>query len=167
MRRNDEPKDWREGRRLRAWELKQQGWSQKAIAEALGATEGAVSQWMKRAAEGGKESLKRQPPPGRLPRLSEEQRAQLPDLLAKGAEHYGFLGEVWTQDRVRALIQRVFGVSYHRDHIGRLLKTINWSVQKPTERATQRDDEAIARWKAEKWSEIKKKQKRRDGRSST
>jgi transposase len=167
MRRNDEPRDWREGRRLRAWELKQEGWSQKAIAEALGVTEGAVSQWMKRAVEGGKEGLKRQPPPGPSPRLSEEQRAQLPDLLAKGAEHYGFLGEVWTQDRVRAVIQRVFGVSYHRDHIGRILKAINWSVQKPIERATQRDDEEIERWKDEKWPEIKKKQKRRDERSST
>ena len=167
MRRNDEPTDWREGRRLRAWALKQEGWSQKAIAAALGVTEGAVSQWMKRAAEGGKERLKRQPPPGPAPRLSEAQRAQLPDLLRKGAEHYGFLGEVWTQDRVRAVIQRVFGVSYHRDHIGRILNAINWSVQKPIERATQRDDEEIARWKDEQWPAIKKKPKRRDEPSST
>jgi hypothetical protein len=28
--------DWREWRRLRAWELKQQGWQQRAIARALG-----------------------------------------------------------------------------------------------------------------------------------
>ena len=41
--------DWREGRRLRAYELKQQGWKQTEMAEALGLTEGAVSQWMKRA----------------------------------------------------------------------------------------------------------------------
>ena len=45
--------DWREGRRLRAWELHEAGWSQAAIAEALGVTEGAVSQWMRRAREGG------------------------------------------------------------------------------------------------------------------
>lgn len=114
MRRSDEPMDWREGRRLRAWELKQQGWSQKAIAEALGVTQGEVSQWMQRVAKGGKEGLKRQPPPGPAPRLSEEQRAQLPDLLTKGAEHYGFLGEVWMQDRVRAVIQQVFGCASSR-----------------------------------------------------
>ena len=167
MRQADEPTDWREGRRLRAYELKQQGWSQKAIAQALGVTEGAVSQWMKRAVEQGKDALKRQPAPGASPRLSDEQRAQLPDLLAKGAEHYGFLGEVWTQNRVRAVIERAFGVSYHRDHIGRILKAIHWSVQKPIERATQRDEDAIARWKAEDWPAIKKKLTTRNEQSST
>lgn len=36
--------DWREGRRLRAWELIEAGLSQKKVAEALGVTPGAVSQ---------------------------------------------------------------------------------------------------------------------------
>jgi predicted transcriptional regulator len=40
--------DWRDGRR-RAWELKEQGWKQTAIAAALGVTPGAVIQWLKRA----------------------------------------------------------------------------------------------------------------------
>jgi DDE superfamily endonuclease/Homeodomain-like domain len=44
--------NWREGRRLRAFELKEQGWKQKQIAQALGVTEGAVSQWMKRQRKG-------------------------------------------------------------------------------------------------------------------
>ncbi len=64
--------NWREGRRLRAFELKEQGWKQKEIAEALGVTEGAVSQWMKRAREQGVEGLRHKPPPGATPRLSEE-----------------------------------------------------------------------------------------------
>jgi len=167
MRRSDEPTDWREGRRLRAWQLKQQGWSQKAIAEALGVTQGAVSQWMKRVAQRGVDALKRSPPPGAAPRLSSAQRAQLPELLAKGAEAHGFLGETWTQDRVRLLIKRHFGVSYHRDHVGRILKAIGWSVQVPIERASQRDEQAIERWKREQWPAIKKKPSRRDERSST
>ncbi len=156
MRRADEPTDWREGRRLRAWELKQQGWTQKAIAEVLGVTDGAVSQWMKRAQAQGVDGLKRQRPPGALLRLTDDQRAQLPELLTKGAEAYGFLGDVWTQDRVRVVIQQVFGISYHRDHVGRILKAIRWSVQKPVERATPRDEEPLARWQAEEWPAIKK-----------
>jgi predicted transcriptional regulator len=43
--------NWREGRRLRAFELKERGWKRTRIADALGVTEGAVSQWMKRAKE--------------------------------------------------------------------------------------------------------------------
>ena len=53
--------DWHEGRRLRAYELKQQGWKQTQIADALGVTEGAVSQWMKRAREEGVEGLRHKP----------------------------------------------------------------------------------------------------------
>src|SRR5918995_3246353 len=105
--------DWREGRRLRAFELKKRGWKQAQIAEALGVTEGAVSQWMKRAREEeGVEGLRHKPPPGATPRLSEQERAKLPELLAQGAEAHGFRGEVWTCERVAIVIRREFGVSY-------------------------------------------------------
>src|SRR5215211_5399534 len=118
-----EATDWREGRRLRAWELKQEGWSQQRIAEALGVSKGAVSQWMKRAREGGGvQALKRQPAPGASPRLSEEQRTKLPELLERGAEAHGFRGEAWTCERVAMVIRREFGVSYHPAHVSRLLR---------------------------------------------
>src|SRR5215211_6283597 len=84
--------DWREGRRLRAFELKERGWKQTEIADALGVTEGAVSQWIKRAREEGVEGLRHKPPPGATPRLSEQERPELPELLARGAEAHGFRG---------------------------------------------------------------------------
>lgn len=43
-----EPKDWRDARRLQAWELKQKGWKQKNITQALGVSKGTVSQWFKK-----------------------------------------------------------------------------------------------------------------------
>src|SRR5215210_2630403 len=107
-----EAADWREGRRLRAWELKKkEGWSHQRIADALGVSKGAVSQWMKRARQGGVQALKRRPAPGAPPRLSEEQRARVPELLELGAEAYGFRAEVWTCERVAEVIRREFGVS--------------------------------------------------------
>jgi hypothetical protein len=36
MKKNEQREDWKEGRRRRAWELSQQGWKQKDIAEADG-----------------------------------------------------------------------------------------------------------------------------------
>jgi transposase len=153
-----EATDWREGRRFRAFELKQQGWSQQRIAEALGVSKGAVSQWMKRAREGGGgvEALKRRPAPGARPRLSEHQRARVPELLARGAEAHGFRGEVWTCERVAIVIRREFGVSYHPSHVSRLLKALRQSLQKPQRRAEQRNEEAIDNWKEKKWPSIKK-----------
>ena len=151
-----EATDWREGRRLRAFELKQEGWSQQRIAEALGVSKGVVSQWMKRARQGGVQALKRKPAPGARPRLSEEQRMKLPELLERGAEAYGFRGEVWTCERVAEVIRREFGVSYHPAHVSRLLKALRQSLQKPQRRANQRDKEAIERWKEERWPSLKK-----------
>lgn len=148
--------DWREGRRLRDWELKREGWPQQRIAEALGVSKGAVSQWMKRGCEGGAEALKRRPAPGAPPRLSEEQRAKLPELLERGAEAHGFRGDVWTCERVATVIRKEFGASYHPAHISRLLKALRLSLQKPARRANQRDEEAVERWKEERWPSLKK-----------
>lgn len=149
----------REYRRFRAWELHQQGWTQQRIAEALGVTQGAVSQWLKCAREGGVEALRRRKAPGAKPRLTAGQKAQIPELLKGGAESFGFHGDVWTRKRVAAVIQRAFGVSYHPAHAGRILRDLRWSRQKPIRRATQRDEEAIRRWQDERWPELVKKAK--------
>jgi transposase len=158
------PKDWREGRRMRAWELHEQGWKQKDIAAALGVTGGAVSQWFKKARTQGRDSLRHQPPPGAQPKLSPEQRAQLPGLLAKGAEAFGFRGQVWTTARVAQMIQQQFGISYHPAHCSRLLRGIKHSLQKPIQKASQRDELAIQTWKEQRWPELKKNLKRKNAR---
>jgi transposase len=158
--------DWREERRKQAWKLKEQGWQQKDIAVALGVSEGAVSQWIKRGREGGVEALEAHPPKGVNPWLTAEQKAQIPELLAKGAESYGFRGDVWTARRVVEVIARTFGVRYHPDHVGRLMREAGWSRQKPVERASQRNEEALKQWSQERWPQIKKKPTRRKPPSS-
>lgn len=159
------PKDWREARRLRAFDLHEAGWSGAAIAEALGITEGAVSQWLRRAREGGgREALRARSGAGRPPKLTEKERARLPDLLAKGPEHFGFRGAVWTRSRVATVIRRVFGVRYSESHVGRLLRRLGLSPQKPVFRAAQRDEKATRRWLDEDWPRIKKKPSEKTGR---
>jgi transposase len=148
--------NWKEARRLQAWQLKQKGWPQRQIAEALGVSEGAVSQWMRRARDGGAEALRHRPPPGAPSRLTGEQLARLPALLQQRPEAYGFRGELWSRGRIAAVIHREFGVSYHPRHVGRLCQVIRWSPQKPARRARQRDEAAIARWRDDTWPAIKK-----------
>jgi transposase len=154
--RSREATDWKEGRRLRAWELKQQGWKQAAIAEALGVTPGAVSQWMSRVRQEGVAGLYKRKAPGPKPRLTPEQLALLPELLERGAEAYGFRGDLWTQKRVAEVIRREFGVVYTPTHAGRLVRACGWSSQKPDRRAAQRDEASIRRWREEGWAEVKK-----------
>lgn len=150
--------DWREGRRLRAWELLAQGWRQCDIAAALGVTEGAVSQWVRRAREGGgAAALRKRSAPGGAYRLAPAQEARILTCLREGAEAHGFRGEVWTRKRVALLIERELGVRYHPGHVSRLLQRWGWSPQQPARRARQRDEAAVRQWLTERWPAIKKK----------
>ncbi len=157
------PTDWREGRRFRAWELAQQGWKQKDIAAALGVTQGAVSQWLTRARAAGQAALRRQPPPERQPKLTREQIAHLPALLERGPEAWRFRGNVWTRNRIGIVIQETFGVTYDPSQLGRIMRGLRWSPQKPVRRARQRHEEVIDRWRATEASELKKRRELRSG----
>ena len=111
--------------------LHQQGWKQVAIAQALGLTQGWVSRTLTKFHEQGQDALAWRKPPGASPRLTDEQLLQLVQELNKGAENHGFPGHIWTRPRVNELIRRLFGVSYDPSQIGRLLKKMEWTRQKP------------------------------------
>lgn len=147
-------------RRLRAVELKEQGWSQRQIAEVLDVAEETVSRWLARARAGGADALRARPTPGRPPQLSSDQRRLIPEFLSHGPEAYGFRGQVWTCARVAAVIQEEFGIRYHKDHVRRLLKALHWTPQMPIRRAVQRDEAAIARWRQETWPQLRRRTRR-------
>ena len=148
----------REARRLQAWKLSQQGWSQRAIADLLGVGESAVSAWFKRVRlAGGAKGLHRKRAPGMARRLPRARWRQLRALLRRGAEAQGFHGALWTRQRVATLIEREFGVVYSARHVSRLLAEMDWSVQRPLRRARQRNEEKIAHWRAERWPTLQVK----------
>ena len=150
-----QPHDWREWRRLRALDLFQHGWRERDIVEALGVSKGAVSQWLTAAREQGRQALSSQPR-GTHAKLTDEQKRLIPDFLWHGPEAYGFRGEVWTCPRVVDVLAREFGVTYHRDHVSRILKELGWTPQIPITRAIQRDEAAIARWRTETWPTVRR-----------
>ncbi len=141
-------------------ELKQQGWFQRDIADALGVAEETVSRWLARARDRGPEALRARPRPGQPPKLTAAQKQLIPELLWHGAEAYGFRGEVWTCARISRVIEEEFGVRYHKDHVGRLLRELHWTPQVPIRRAIQRDEEAIRRWRVEVWPELQRRARR-------
>ena len=145
---------------MRALHLKQQGWYQRDIAEALGVSEVSVSRWLARARDGGPEALVARPAPGHPPKLAAEQKRLIPEFLWHGAEAYGFRGDVWTCARVARVIEEEFGVRYHPDHVGRLLKELRWTPQVPIRRARQRNEAAIRRWRDEVWPELLRRARR-------
>jgi transposase len=118
-------------------------------------TEGAVSQWFKKATMQGGEALRHQPPPGAHPNVRPQPRAPLAALLAKGAEAFGFRGPVWSTERVAQMMQQPFGVRDHPAHGSRLLRASKERPHKPIQRASQGDEAAIQAWKEPRWDERK------------
>lgn len=149
--------DWQQVRRYRALELKHDGWTREEIADALSVSERSVSKWMKTVREQGEVGLLARPHTGATPKLSKQQLALLPGFLAQGAPAYGFRDEVWTCVRIARVIEWEFGVSYHKAHVSRLLKEVDWTPQKPITRDQRRNEQEIAHWRAEVWPALKKK----------
>jgi transposase len=147
--------DLREWRRLQALALKRRGWFQRDIAAALGVSEVSVSLWLARAGDGGPQALLSRPAPGPEPKLVPAQKALIPEFLWHGPEAYGFRGRVWTCARIAQVIDEEFGVRYHKDHVGRLLKELGWTPQAPITRASQRDEPAIRWWREVTWPALR------------
>lgn len=145
---------------MQALHLKQQGWYQRDIAEAMDVSEETVSRWLGRVRAGGAEALRTRPRAGPPPKLTPDQKCLIPEFLWHGAEAYGFRGDVWTCARIARVIAEEFGVRYHRGHVGRLLKELHWTPQVPIRRAIQRDEEAIRRWRDEVWPEFLRRARR-------
>ena len=145
-----------EKRRRKALELVDSGLSLNEVGRRLGCNASSVMRWRNARAKHGEEGLKPKPVPGRPAKLTCRQKKRLIKLLLKGAMANGYRTELWTTARIAELIERNFGITYHRDHIGRLMDSLGWSYQKPEKIALQRDEQGIEEWKRKQWPRIKK-----------
>jgi transposase len=149
-------RDRLQARRLRGAELFAAGVRQAEVARQLQVSAQAVSVWHARWKEGGAEALRSRGPSAPAPRLSDQQLATVEQALLEGAAANGFVGELWTLDRVALVIERLTGVQHHPAHVWALLRhRLGWSVQRPVRRAAECDQDAIDRWVMERWPRIK------------
>ncbi len=87
----------------------------------------------------------------------------------KGARTAGYESDLWTCPRIAEVVAEGFGVVYLPNHIGRLLRSLGWSPQRPQRRAAERNEQRIQGWVRDDWPRIKKKRpgSRPGSRSST
>lgn len=145
-----------EAMRLRAVDAVESGVHPEDVAASLGMARGTVYGWLAKYREGGREALAARPVPGRPPKLSGAQMRTLYTMIV-GADpgQYEFDFALWTRDMVRTLIRREFRVSLSAVSVGRLLRTLGLSPQRPLWRAWQANPEAVARWKDEEFPTIR------------
>ena len=145
-----------EKRRWKAMELLEEGRSLNEAGRRLGCAPISVKRWRDARAKRGDAGLQPRTVPGRPSKLTTRQKRRLVKILLRGAIKNGYRTEIWTTARIAEIIARNFGASYHRDHIGRLMKSLGFSWQKPQKRAMERDEARIEQWKREEWPRIKK-----------
>jgi transposase len=138
--------------RIRAVEQVQAGVHPEDVARSLGMDRSTVFAWLAKFREGGIEALRAKPVPGRPPKLSAAQLRKLYTLIVgANPRQLQFALALWTREIVRELIRREFGVALSAVSVGRLLRMIGLSPQRPLFRAYQQDPEAVQRWKAEEY----------------
>ena len=118
-----------ERRRHRAITLLNEGRRLVEVARIVGVDRRSVRRWKAAYRKEGKAALKAIPASGRPPKLGVKERLKLEELLLSGAKSAGFPTDLWTYPRVAILIANRFGVVYHVDHIGRLLKSLDFTPQ--------------------------------------
>src|SRR5260370_41332050 len=127
----------------------------REVVRDLGVTEGSVRGWHKAWRDGGAEALRSKGPVSRE-KLSLQQWARLEAELGKGPLAHGFASDPrWALGRIKTLIGRLFRVSYTPEGVWKLMRRNGWSCQVPVRQALERDEDAVAVWKAEVWPQIK------------
>ena len=145
-----------EARRRRGMRMLARGAIQADVARACEVSRQTVSTWAHMLANDAQAWRRR--PLGRPGAMNAAERSKLSKLLLTGALANGFPTELWTLARIAKLIEREFGHAFSTVRVWQLMRELNFSSQRPTGRALQRDEEAILAWKTKRWPTLKKRQ---------
>ncbi len=145
-----------EARRFQAARLFGRGRSQAAVARELHVSRATAHRWYHAWQAEGRRALKAVGRAGRKPRLDRQQLARVEAALLKGPAAHCFATDLWTLPRIAAVIARLTGVRYHPAHVWRILRGLNWSLQRPARQARERDEALIRQWRRQRWPRVKK-----------
>jgi len=147
--------------RIRAVKRVEAGESPEVVIKAIGITRPRIYEWLAKYREGGIDALRSRKAPGREPRLSGKALAKLYKLVVgKDPRQLKFEFALWTRTMIRELIRKEFNVRLSEVSVGRLLRKIGLSPQRPVRRAYQQDQAKVVEWMAKEFPEIKKMAKK-------
>lgn len=133
------------------------------VAEFLDVGRESVFRWWRDYRAGGVEALRTKKARGRPAVLDDGQVRRLFALI-EGANprQLSFDFGLWTRSLVGELVRREFGVRLSESAVGRLLRRMGMSPQRPLYRAYQQDAARVERWKHEEFPAIRERAGRED-----
>jgi putative transposase len=149
-----------EERRRKAVRMVLDGTPKEDVSRSVGASITSVNNWCRAYAKSGKkndlDALSASKHTGRPSRMTGAQLDRLGNMLLLGAEHYGYEVDLWTTERVAELIEEKFGITYHPDHVRKILHGMDFSSQKAEGWAREHDEEKVREWVRDVLPDIKK-----------
>jgi transposase len=142
--------------RTRAVERVQAGESPEAVIEALGFTRSCIYTWLARYRSGGWGALKAQALKGRPMKITASQMRWLyRTVTGKSPLQFRFEFALWTRGMIRILLREQFNLKLSVTSVGRLLKQLGLSCQRPLFRAFEQDPKRVRMWLKQEYPRIR------------
>jgi len=143
--------------RIRAVRRVEAGESPEVVVKALGFTRSLIYEWLAKYREGGVDALRRRKAPGKPPKLQGHQLRKIYRMVVGvDPRQLKFDFALWTRGMIREMIRREFKVNLSEVSVGRLLKKLGLTPQRPTRRAIERDDLLVLQWIADDFPKIQR-----------
>lgn len=147
--------------RIRAVQRVQAGESPEVVIKTLGFARACIYNWLARYRAGGWHALRTGQRSGRPTKLTGTQiKWVYRTIRDKDPRQLKFAFALWTRAMIADLIKRQFGLKLSLSSVGRLLRQLGFSCQKPLYRAYQRDPELVKQWKEQVFPRIQKRAKK-------
>ena len=133
----------------------EQGESPEAVAQGIGFNRRTIYRWLADYHYGGEEALTAKPIPGAPQKLDARQMQQLSRIIReKNPLQLKFDYALWTLAIIRELIVRRFKVKLSEVSVGRVMKRLGFSAQRPLYRAWQQDPALAQSWQDQEYPKI-------------
>jgi transposase len=137
------------------------GESPEFVAAGLGINRRTIYRWLSAYHYGGDQALQAKPIPGAPPKLGAAQMAKLAGIIrTKNPLQLNFEFALWTLAMIRELIRRQFAVSLSEVSVGRLMKRLGFTPQRPLYRAWQQNATLVEAWREQEFPAIAARAKR-------
>ena len=147
--------------RIRAVERVQGGESPEVVIRILGFTRSCIYTWLARYRAGGWGALKAQALMGRPLKIQPAQMKWLyQTVVGKSPLQFRFEFALWTREMIRLLLGEQFQLKLSLASVGRLLKQLGLTCQRPLFRATEQDPQRVRRWRRQEYPGIRQEARR-------
>ena len=154
-------RDAKEQLRLTAVKRVLAGESPEAVAKGMAINRRTIDRWLEAHYYGGDAALKAKPIPGAPPKISARQMQLLARIVReKSPLQFRFPYALWTLATIRELIRRKFAVALSEVSVGRLMRRLGFSPQRPLYRAWQQNPALVESWREEVYPKIAARAKR-------